>query len=161
MMSAIHKQIQQWAQAGWATHACGIDREEFKTFDYVRASCAANACGNFGRCWTCPPDLGEQAALTGQLQSFPGGVVIQNITTLADSWDFEGMMEVARAHNRMMRELGRQLAVEYPGRHFLVLGCGGCGYCETCTCPDAPCRAPDQALASVEGYGLDVKLLVE
>lgn len=160
-MSAIYEEIQQWALAAGATHACTINRMQLKTFDYVRASCAANACGKYGRCWTCPPDLGEQEALTAELQSFPGGVVIQNVSKLEDSWDFEGMTEAARAHNQMMRSLARQLAAEYPERRFLALGCGGCGYCETCTCPDEPCRAPDQALASVEGYGLDVKLLVE
>ena len=160
-MTGICEQIQQWAQAAGATHVRKIDRTQLRTFDYVRASCAANACGRYGRCWTCPPDLGEQAELAAQLQSFPGGVVIQNITKLEDSWDFEGMMAAARAHNQMMRELGRQWAAEYPERRFLALGCGGCGYCEKCTCPEAPCRVPDQALASVEGYGLDVKLLVE
>ena len=160
-MSGIYEQIEQWAQAAGATHARSIGREQLKTFDYVRASCAANSCGKYGRCWTCPPELGEQEALTAELQSFPGGVVVQNVTRLEDSWDFEGMMAAARAHNQMMRDLGRRLAAEHPGRRFLALGCGGCGYCETCTCPDQPCRAPDQALASVEGYGLDVKLLIE
>jgi len=157
----ILKDIQQWALAAGATHACAIGRAQLKTFDHVRASCAANACGHYGRCWTCPPDLGEQEDLAAELKSFPGGVVIQNVTRLEDSWDFEGMMAAAGAHNQMMRSLGRRLGAEHPGRRSLVLGCGGCGYCETCTCPDAPCRAPDHALASVEGYGLDVKLLVE
>jgi len=160
-VSAIIQQIQQWALEAGAAHACSINRSQLKTFGHVRDSCAANACGHYGRCWTCPPDLGELEALTAELQSFPGGVVIQNITALEDSWDFEGMVAAGHAHNQMMRELRRRLTAEHPASDFLVLGCGGCGYCETCTCPDAPCRAPEHALASVEGYGLDVKMLVE
>lgn len=160
-VSAIIQQILQFALEAGATRARSVGREQLRTFEHVRASCAANACGHYGRCWTCPPDLGDLEALDAELQSFPGGVVIQNITKLEDSWDFEGMTEAGRAHNQMMRALRRRLAAEYPGRPALVLGCGGCGYCEACTCPEAPCCAPDQALASVEGYGLDVKLLVE
>jgi len=160
-MQDIQKQIQQCAQKAGATHVRTFSREQLRTFDYVRESCVANACGKFGRCWTCPPHLGEPDALAAELQSFPGGVLIQNIIKLEDSWDFEAMAAGADDHNRMMRELRERLIEEYPDRRFLVLGCGGCGYCDQCTCPDEPCRAPDQALASVEGYGLDVKLLVE
>ncbi len=160
-MSTIIEQIQEWANQAGATHARVISHEQLKTFNHVRESCAANACGRYGRCWTCPPELGDLETLDAELHSFPDGVLIQNITALEDSWDFEGMKEAARAHNQMMRELGQRLTANHPECDSLALGCGGCGYCETCTCPDDPCRAPEQALASVEGYGLDVKMLVE
>jgi len=161
LMADIYEQIQQWAQEAGASHVRRIDRTQLKTFDYVRAYCVANACGYYGRCWTCPPNLGEPEELTAELQSFAGGAVIQNITKIEDSWDFEGMEAARRAHNQMMRSLARQVTAEHPGHRVLALGGGACGYCETCTCPDAPCRAPEQAIAAVEGYGLDVKLLVE
>ena len=37
------------------------------------------------------------------------------------------------------------------------LSCGGCHLCERCVKPSGePCRKPDQALPSLEGYGVDV-----
>lgn len=37
----------------------------------------------------------------------------------------------------------------------LCLGAGGCQLCKTCAYPE-PCRFPDEACASMEGYGLFV-----
>ncbi|MEG0146307.1 MAG: DUF2284 domain-containing protein, partial [Clostridia bacterium] len=40
---------------------------------------------------------------------------------------------------------------------FLVLGSGGCGRCETCAKAEhLPCRFPNDALSSLEGYGVNV-----
>ena len=36
------------------------------------------------------------------------------------------------------------------------LSSGGCGICEKCTYPDAPCRFPDRAFPSMEACGLVV-----
>ena len=32
--------------------------------------------------------------------------------------------------------------------------CGGQGRCASCTCPDAPCRFPEEQVVSMEAYGL-------
>jgi len=150
----------RFAEEAGATHARLTTTAGLEARDDVRASCEQNSCGKYGRCWTCPPTLGVLAELGERLRSYPEGLLIQNISTLEDSWDFEGMMAAAQTHNQMMRDLARRIAAHYPGCEVLPLGCGGCGYCEKCSCPDAPCRFPDEALASVEGYGLDVKALV-
>ena len=40
---------------------------------------------------------------------------------------------------------------------FLHLSCGGCHLCERCAKrDDQPCRHPNKALSSMEGYGFDV-----
>ncbi len=155
------EQIRALAQAAGATHARAVEQDRLQVYDWVVASCAANACGRYGRCWTCPPQLGTLDELADRLQPFPGGVLVQNITAVEDSWDFEGMAEAAKTHNQMMRDLAAQIAERFPAYTLLALGCGGCGYCERCTCPDEPCRFPEQALPSVEGFGLDAKRLVE
>jgi predicted metal-binding protein len=36
----------------------------------------------------------------------------------------------------------------------LALGAGCCTICRTCAYPDAPCRFPDRAVASMEAFGL-------
>lgn len=161
-MTDVLERICAWAQELGATHARVItERSYLDAHEYVREACLQNACGKSGRCWTCPPHLGELSDLEARLRLLPGGVLVQTIAPLEDSWDFEGMAAASHAHNARMRELGRKLAQQYPNCATLVLGCGGCGFCEACTCPDDPCRHPEEALGSVEGYGIDVKSLVE
>ncbi|MHB9134210.1 MAG: DUF2284 domain-containing protein [Armatimonadota bacterium] len=160
-MSAITDAIRQLAVDAGATHACIATSERFVALEHVLASCADNACGKYGRCWTCPPETGTLEELTAIMQRYSVGVVVQNITPLEDSWDFEGMEKAAHDHNAMLRELGHRARAAFPDHDIVSLGCGGCGFCERCTCPDEPCRSPEEAIASVEGYGLDVKALVE
>ena len=160
-MTALFEQIQQWAEMAGATHARIAGNEAFEVHEGVRMACEMNACGKSGRNWMCPPRLGELEELGARLCAFPAGVVVQNIATLEDSWDFEGMAEAAHAHNRMLRELEGQIVELVPDYEVLALGCGGCDICEKCSCPDAPCRFPEKAHASVEGYGMDIKALVE
>ncbi|HEY3397159.1 MAG TPA: DUF2284 domain-containing protein [Armatimonadota bacterium] len=161
-MTDFLTQIEAWAQELGATHARTVnDRSYLEVKQEVRDACLANACGRSGRCWTCPPYGGELEGLGETIASFPGIVLVQSIATLEDSWDFEGMEEAARAHNQRVRDLGQRVAEQFPDCAVLVLGCGGCGYCAKCSCPDEPCRFPEQALGSVEGCGLEISSLVQ
>ena len=154
--------IEHMAVAVGATHARVVGTAELLPYDHVIASCAANACGRYNRCWTCPPQTGTLEEMTQTFHAFPdGGVIIQNISTLEDSWDFEGMEAAAHQHNQMIRDITRRIREQFATAELLPFGCGGCGFCEKCTCPDAPCRFPAEALTSVEGNGLDVKALLE
>lgn len=161
-MTDVLTQIQQWAFDLGATHARPVtDRSFLVAQPHVREACLANHCGSSGRCWTCPPHVGEFDDLAARILSFPDVLVVQSITEIADSWDFEAMTAAASAHNQRLRDLGHRAAAAFPDCEVLALGCGGCGFCAECTCPDEPCRFPEEALGSVEGYGLDVKALVE
>lgn len=160
-VSTIIMQLGEWAISAGATHVRAAQQEYFLTRPSVLASCEANACGKYGRCWMCPPKIGTLDELSARLQCYATGLLIQNVATLEDSWDFEGMDAAMRAHNTMIRTLGAQVRATFPDAEVLPLGCGSCGYCEKCCCPDTPCRFPDQAISSVEGYGMDVKALVE
>jgi predicted metal-binding protein len=161
-MSTILDDICRLALEMGASYARIInDRTHLEVKQSVRDSCLSNSCGRSGRCWACPPHVGELAELGARLASFPEGVLVQSVVVLEDSWDFEGMTAAAKNHNDLIRQLGKRLRDLYPQYEILVLGCGGCGYCEKCSCPDEPCRFPEEALASVEGYGLEIKVLVE
>jgi predicted metal-binding protein len=158
---SLHEQIIALAGDAGATHSRIVVTDRVKIHQSVRDSCAANYCGKYGSCWTCPPRVGELAELEARIRSFPQGLLIQNVAALEDSWDFDGMTRAAHDHNDMIRSLGQRLTETFEGIEVLPLGAGGCGYCEKCSCPDSPCVAPDQALGSIEGYGTDVKALVE
>ncbi|MHB0997599.1 MAG: DUF2284 domain-containing protein [Armatimonadota bacterium] len=159
--TAMSNDINEWAIKAGATHARPVDNKLFIVRDSVLASCAANACGKYGRCWTCPPNNGTPEELKSTLAKYSSGILVQNITALEDSWDFEGMTAAMKIHNDMMREVAAKIRSEYPDADVLTLGCGGCGYCEKCSCPDSPCLFPEQAISSVEGYGMDARLLVQ
>ena len=50
----------------------------------------------------------------------------------------------------------------YPDPDLLHLGAGGCGVCEVCAKREnQPCRFPELAVASLEGYGVHVSKLAE
>ena len=45
-------------------------------FDRVfRDICASNACGQYGKCWTCPPDAGDIDKLIAEAQMRADGII--------------------------------------------------------------------------------------
>lgn len=120
-----------------------------------RRICEGNACGKFGRCYMCPPDIGPVEDLMAQVKKYSHAVLYQSIGTIEDSFDFEGMMEVGHAHCMLSQRIRQALTDKLPG-HLHLTG-GGCHLCERCAKQDdIPCRFPDMALSSLEGYGIDV-----
>ena len=134
-----------------------IDRIPFDPA--FRKACEANQCGQYGKCWTCPPSVGPIDELIAEAKAFPYAIVYQTVGGIEDSYDFEGMMEVAASHNRNTRTFIERTAKVWKG-DFLHLSAGGCHYCERCAKRDEePCRFPDKALASLEAYGVAVSQL--
>ena len=66
--------------------------------------------------------------------------------------DGEGMMRTEANAQSLLLQPGKRSAEILPeyasnGRRLLHK-------CKPCTCPDAPCRFPDQAFSSMEAYGM-------
>lgn len=144
-----------------AYKAAVIDVRDIVFDAEFRKLCEANACGNYGRCWMCPPDAGDIDALMNEAKSYQKAVVYQTVGTLEDSYDFEGMMEAGAVHNRLSMEINRILEeAGYSDR--LHLGAGGCRVCAVCAKrTEEPCRHPELAMASLETYGIAVSKLAE
>lgn len=116
--------------------------------------CQSNGCGNFGQCWMCPPELGDIESLMAQVKSYSHGLLYQSIHEIEDSFDIEGMIDAGRLHAQLSQKLEQDASLPQKRLH---LSCGGCRLCERCAKRDnLPCRHPDKALASMEGYGIDV-----
>ena len=129
---------------------------EIVTDRAFREACASNQCGKYGKCWTCPPDVGDIDALIASLGQYDFCLLYQSISPLEDSYDFEGMQEAGTRHAKMSRALGKKL-LPYLGEKALHLGAGGCRFCPRCAkLDDLPCRAPEEALSSLEAYGVNV-----
>jgi predicted metal-binding protein len=123
-----------------------------------RTLCEMNACGQYGRCWMCPPDMGPIEALIEQAQNHASALVFQTIGQLEDSFDIEGMESAAQHHNRVTRAIADALAPL--GDNPLVLGAGACRMCAACArTVGAACTHPHRALSSLEAYGIAVSEL--
>ncbi|MBQ3084868.1 MAG: DUF2284 domain-containing protein [Clostridia bacterium] len=144
------------ALAFGAKNAAIVAVDEIELEAKFRELCASNACGMYGRCWTCPPDIGEIDALMEKLRSYRSALVYQTIFPLEDSFDFEGMMEAGRRHNELVQKLRKEIP---EGLH---LGAGGCKVCSPCAKhSNEPCRFPDRAIASLEAHGVNVSKLAQ
>ena len=120
-----------------------------------REACRKNYCGVWGKCWMCPPDVGDIEELMARVRTYEHALWYQTIGQLEDSFDIEGMGEAKRRHVQVTHRV-EELAGPLIGRH-LHLACGGCGVCERCSRLDQePCRFPDKAMPSLEAYGVNV-----
>lgn len=141
-----------------ATKAAIIPVDKIKFSAEFRKACESNACGMYGRSWTCPPHVGAIEELIEKAKGYETALVFQLIGTLEDSYDFEGMMEVGQQMSDLTQAVHDSLLPEYP--EALYLGAGGCKICETCAIrEEKPCRFPEKALPSLESYGIAVSQL--
>ena len=150
--SALAEQVR-----GLGAYTAGVvDLQDVRFDRAFRAMCETNACGNYGKCWMCPPYIGEIHQLMDTVRSFPRGLWFQTISDIEDSYDIEGMFEAGAKHAQVSRCI-REKVAPLLKKPVLLLSCGGCHLCEVCAKrEDQPCRFPDQALSSLEGYGVDV-----
>lgn len=125
-----------------------------------RVSCESNACGFYGACWMCPPDVGDVHVLMARAKSYEHALVFQTVHEIADSFDIEGMHRASKQHNRLIYQLRR--AAERQGMDCFLLGAGACGGCKTCARKkNEPCTHPDRAVVPLEAAGVDVYQLAK
>ena len=142
-----------------ATRANVIDASRIITDKAFRGMCESNACGVYGKCWMCPPDVGDIDVLMAEVVKYEYALVYQTITELEDSFDFEGMIEAKKKSYPLAQGL-RKVFADAKLDNVLHLGAGGCGVCEECTKrTDEPCRHPELAMPSLEAYGINVSQL--
>lgn len=134
------------------SQAAPLDVATVSLLPEVRDMCASNKCGAYNACWTCPPACGDLAACEKRLRAYTHGLIVQTVGLLEDSMDFEAMQETEAKHRQLFVSFADVLRGEYAS--VLALGAGGCRICESCAYPDAPCRFPERAFSSMEGYGM-------
>ena len=138
-----------------------IETASIETDVAFRKMCEANSCGVYGKCWMCPPDVGEIDVLMKQIRDYDYALVYQTVSDLEDSFDFEGMVEAKKRTYPLAQEL-RKMIDAYKLSRVLHLGAGGCGVCPTCAKrTNEPCRFPALAMPSLEAYGINVSQLAK
>lgn len=144
--------IQLAKQLGFDT-AVSLRPETLTAREDVRAMCAADTCGAYGKNWTCPPHCGTLEQCQSRMRSYRHGILLQTVGHMTKTIDSKCYRETEHRHMEQFHALARRLRAVYPDA--LCLGAGGCRVCKKCAYPD-PCRFPEQAVSSMEGYGLFV-----
>jgi predicted metal-binding protein len=136
-------------------HSAALDPATLIALPEVRDMCAADKCRSYGKRWTCPPACGSVEENQRKINSYNSGLLVQTTGALIDEFDYEEMTLTGERHKDRFNAFRNTL-----GRDSLALGAGACTLCETCSYP-TPCRYPDQAVSSMEAYGLLVNRVCE
>lgn len=131
--------------------------EKIPFSERVREVCRTD-CPRYGHCWACPPAVGEVDECIARCKVYDSWCLFSTICEGVDEANMDDCLRVKKEHEAVTGAIRREL----DGRigDFLVLGTG-CNICETCTCPDAPCRFPDERLSSMESHGIVLVNMVE
>ena len=151
--------MERWIQTALDlgfTAAVPLDIATLKPLPSVRDMCAADKCRAYGKNWTCPPACGTLEECNARMHSYTRGILLQTTGQMAKAIDSRAYARTERQHNENFRAYAELLKKEYPDA--LCLGAGGCRVCKNCAYPD-PCRSPEKAYSSLEGYGLFVTQL--
>ncbi len=160
-MNGINERLTETVLSLGAHKAAVIPACKVVTDRAFRAMCEANTCGMYGKCYTCPPDVGEIDALIASLSDYSSVLVYQYVEQLEDSFDVEGMHRARLVMFRLSQEL-RDRIKTLGLSHVLHLTAGACGVCKACAKQSGlPCRVPDRATSSLEAYGIHVSKLAE
>ena len=140
---------------------CGADKAELieasklVSSNTFRAYCEDNVCGFYGRCWSCPPDVGEIAVLREKLKRYDRIMIYQVISPVKDYSDTEGLNAAGERFSDVSQKLQSFLKSAFC-KPFLHLG-GSCRLCPECAkISNEPCRYPEKLIPSLSAYGVDV-----
>ena len=133
--------------------AAPLDPGRLTAREDVRAMCAADKCGAYGKNWTCPPACGTLEECQSRMRGYERGILLQTVGHMTKTVDSKCYRETERRHLQHFRAFAEAIRREYPGA--LCLGAGGCRVCGKCAWPE-PCRFPEKAISAMEGYGLFV-----
>ena len=148
--------MEHWIETAKAlgfSAAAALNPETLTAREDVRQMCAADQCGAYGKNWTCPPACGTLEECQKRMNRYSRGILVQTVGQLHKTIDSRAYRETERRHRTQMLHLYRLLRQEHD--EVLCLGAGGCRLCPKCAYPE-PCRFPEDAMSSMEGYGLFV-----
>ena len=132
-MKDLLGRLQEQALALGAYKAGVVKVADISVDASFRSLCETNSCGNYGKNYMCPPDIGDIGELMAELKTYELAMVYQTVEKLEDSYDFEGMMDAGKKHNDLaqkLREWANAAVEEALGQgdrmQILHMGAGGC-----------------------------------
>ena len=148
------EQVVSLAEKIGFSHIGQLNVEALNFRQEVRDMCSADKCRKYGKCWTCPPYCGTLDESREKASRYSCGIILQTTGNMEDDFDIECIQDTQKTQKEHFTELVKEMRAVEPD--LLPMGSGGCSICESCACPDEPCRFPDRAFTSMEAYGLVV-----
>ncbi|MCR4435555.1 MAG: DUF2284 domain-containing protein [Clostridiales bacterium] len=143
-----------------AKHAAIADTAKIKFHEDYRKACERNVCRKYDTNWMGPPAIGPIDELMNRARQFKQGLLIQTVYQLSSPFDVKGMEEATKVHEATFRRILAHIRNKYQFKEMLPLNAGCCSLCPRCAYLDKePCRHPDEAVSSVEAYGIEVMTL--
>ena len=140
-----------------AANAAILDTASIQFHEDFRKACEKNFCRKYDTNWMGPPAIGPIQDLRQKAVRYQQGLLFQTVHTVASNFDMKGMLAAAKIHEKVFRTLLAGIRKEFPEEEILPLNAGCCSLCEKCGYfTQEPCRHPDQAVSSVEAYGINV-----
>jgi predicted metal-binding protein len=140
-----------------ASNAAVLDTASIQFHEDFRKACEKNFCRKYDTNWMGPPAIGPIQDLRQKAVCYRQGLLFQTVHAVASNFDMKGMLEAAKIHEKVFRILLAGIRKEFPEEEILPLNAGCCSLCEKCGyVTQEPCRHPDQAVSSVEAYGINV-----
>ena len=136
------------------THTAPLDIGTLQFMQEIRDMCNPDKCDRYGKSWSCPPACASLEEMRERVRSYGGGLLVQTVGELEDSYDWEGIMDTGARHKEYFQRMYDALRKDEA--QVLAMGAGACSLCDPCTYPSEPCRFPDKASASMEACGLYV-----
>lgn len=133
--------------------AVELDAQQLVAREDVRAMCVEDKCGAYNKNWSCPPAIGSVEKCQQQMRRYKRGILLQTVGHMHKAVDSKCYRETEQRHMKNFYALAEAIRKVHPDA--LCLGAGGCRICKQCAYPE-PCRFPDKAVSSMEGYGLFV-----
>ncbi len=151
-MTQYDEMIQLAKKCGF-TQAAPLNVSTLEFSPEVRDMCTA--CPSCGKSWACPPGCGTLDEMRDKVTKFSGGLLVQTVGAVEDSFDWDGIERIAIAHGKSYQKLRDGLLRFYPG--LLAMNSGHCMQCKSCTYPEnKPCRHPEKQTVSMSACGLFV-----
>jgi predicted metal-binding protein len=133
--------------------AVAMDPRTLVVREDIRAMCAQDKCGAYDKNWTCPPAIGTVSQCQETIGKYRRGILLQTVGHTRKAVDTRCYRETEGRHLENFHALAQAIRAEFP--QALCLGSGACRVCSRCAYPH-PCRFPEKAVSSMEGYGLFV-----
>lgn len=153
-----------WTRLAQEARALGInqcvplDPRELVADAQVRAYCAADRCGSYGRHPMCPPALDARSDIADRVHLARAGALLQWMEPLDVRNDSEGLLRTKRTFHRAILSLERRLEDLGFSHPWGLIG-STCALCTPCGGLEG-CTFPDLARPSLEALGVDVMALL-
>ncbi|NLA87906.1 MAG: DUF2284 domain-containing protein [Clostridiales bacterium] len=118
--------------------------------DKVRFICEQGS-SNYGKSWACPPGIQDIDHCIETCRAYKNVFLFTSVAEVPDCMNFDACLAARRDHEQMTYNIRKR----FQERFGKVLALStGCMLCDECTCPDEPCRYPEERLSTIESHGI-------